>query len=391
MSDKTAAPIKTVPSIARPRLHCLDSIRGLASLAVLMFHCCWIYPQAVREHIFFLAKFTPFAIFTNGHAAVIIFFVLSGYVLSLPFFGNRPVPFKQYLVKRFCRIYLPFAAAVCVSTLLWLISSRVPVSTLSAWFQGNWPPPPLEWRRILSHFLMEGTNYATHLDGPIWSLTHEIRISIMFPALIFISRKSARAIALGLFLFFASTVLLELCGDGNINVIPDSSLATWLLTLRYVPFFLMGILVSKHSAMLGSTIRKMPWWLYGLFWACSYAAICKHIRSDWVLAHFGDLFIALGSAGLIVLCLHSPRVSHFLEKGPAQWLGQVSYSLYLIHVPIMLFVGYQFGAAVGVTATVAIAIATSLVIAQFMFQFVEQPSIAFGKWLVSRSASARVA
>jgi len=385
MDCTLGATTDAAPPIARTRLHCLDSIRGLASLTVLIFHCVALYPDTIRDRIFAVAKFTPFLIFLNGHAAVIMFFALSGYVLSLPYFADRPVPYGQYLVKRFCRIYLPFAVAICLSVFLWLFSSHVPVPSLGTWFQENWPDPPLVWRQVLSHFLMDGTHFATRFDEPIWSLAHEMRISIIFPVLVLISRKSNRAIALGLVLFFVSTPLLELCGDANIGVVPESTMAAWILTLRYVPFFLMGILLAKHAATLGARIRQMPWWLYAGCWAASYAAICKHIRSDWVVAHFGDLIIALGSGGLIVLTLHSPRVSHFLEKGLAHWLGRVSYSLYLIHLPVLWFVGYQLGESFGISVVVMVAIALSLVLAEFMFRFVEQPAIALGRRLIARS------
>ena len=375
----------TALPIARPRLHCLDSVRGLAALTVLIYHCLSLYPATTQEQIFAIVKFTPFLILTNGHAAVIIFFALSGYVLSLPFLAGRPLPYKQYLVKRFCRIYLPFAAAVCLSVFMWLLSSHVPVASLGVWFQERWPDPPLMWRQVLSHFLMEGTNFATRFDGPIWSLAHEMRISIIFPVLVVIGRKSGRAIALALLLFFVSTVLLELFGDGNINTLPDSSLAAWILTLRYVPIFLMGVLLAKHAATLGAIIRRLPWWMYAACLAASYVAICKHVRPDWALAYFGDLFIALGSGGLILLTLHSPRASHFLEKGPAHWLGRVSYSLYLVHVPVLLFVGYQLGEKVGTSAIAAIAIASSLILAEIMFRWIEQPAIALGKRLTARA------
>jgi len=385
-----AAADPAVP-IARPRLHCLDSIRGLASLTVLVFHCLLLYPETIRGQVFAITKFTPLAIFTNGHAAVIIFFILSGYVLSLPFLKDRSAPYGQYVTKRICRIYLPFAAAVCLSVLLWLLSSHAPVASLGLWFQENWPEPPLVWSQVIRHFLLDGTNDGTRFDGPIWSLAHEMRISIIFPALMLVSQKSGRAVLLGLLLFTASTVLLELTGDGNISVTPQSSLAAWALTLRYVPFFLAGILLSKHAALLGTIIRRMPWWLYALCWAASYMAVCKHVESAWVLANFGDLLIAVGAAGLVALTLHSPRVCHFLEKRPVTWLGRISYSLYLIHVPVLSFVGYQLGASLGTGAVIAITIVTSLALAEIMFRWIELPAIGLGKWLIALPLRVRTA
>lgn len=57
-----------------------------------------------------------FSLFWNGHSAVILFFVLSGFVLSLPFFkGEYKFDYSRYLVKRICRIYIPYLIIIMLA------------------------------------------------------------------------------------------------------------------------------------------------------------------------------------------------------------------------------------------------------------------------------------
>ena len=63
-------------------------------------------------------RYTPLRLLVDGEAAVILFFVLSGYVLALPFIAGTQLTYGRYLVKRICRIWLPFAAAILLAAAL---------------------------------------------------------------------------------------------------------------------------------------------------------------------------------------------------------------------------------------------------------------------------------
>ena len=92
------------------RLTSLDALRGIASFSVVLCHCWTAIPNAARATLASSMWSPLIDIFTNGSAAVIIFFVLSGYVLSLPFFHGTQPGYPRYLFKRFCRILHSFCS-----------------------------------------------------------------------------------------------------------------------------------------------------------------------------------------------------------------------------------------------------------------------------------------
>jgi peptidoglycan/LPS O-acetylase OafA/YrhL len=101
------------------RLISLDALRGLAALVVVFAHCYETLPEGQRwitDHSSPWDKVTrPFH---NGQAAVALFFVLSGYVLALPFLQGQVMEYRTYVLRRICRIYLPFVAATGLAALL---------------------------------------------------------------------------------------------------------------------------------------------------------------------------------------------------------------------------------------------------------------------------------
>jgi peptidoglycan/LPS O-acetylase OafA/YrhL len=84
------------------RIGSLDALRGVAALAVVIGHAL---PMG-------LPQVPPVVAVALGRVSVIAFFVLSGFVLSLPYFDGRPLPYPAFVVRRLCRIYLPYAAVM---------------------------------------------------------------------------------------------------------------------------------------------------------------------------------------------------------------------------------------------------------------------------------------
>jgi peptidoglycan/LPS O-acetylase OafA/YrhL len=131
------------------RLHTLDSLRGLAALAVVFGHCLRVFPEfGTRPYpgpvswAGFVLKRTPLAVLVDGHVAVLIFFVLSGLVLSLPFQQGRMPSYGVFIGKRVARLYPPYLAAVVLGAVLSrLFADRLPRGD-SVWLlTGNWAEP----------------------------------------------------------------------------------------------------------------------------------------------------------------------------------------------------------------------------------------------------------
>jgi peptidoglycan/LPS O-acetylase OafA/YrhL len=151
------------------RLQELDSLRGLASLTVVWHHWIWIFRDAV----------VPWYIlpFVSGHEAVILFFVLSGFVLSLGLPVTSPAQYIAFALRRIGRIYLPFVAAVALSGVgcVLFLGRSLP---LADWYYTTWHEPV-----TLAIVLKELTLSPTlTLNPSLWSLGYEMVISLLFPS-----------------------------------------------------------------------------------------------------------------------------------------------------------------------------------------------------------------
>ena len=102
----------------------LDSLRGIAAVTVVMSHVLRVFPSIENDtyilgygEMINLIKHTPMRIIFAGYEAVILFFILSGFVLSLPFYLNKNQKYSNYLIKRFFRIYIPYISVVIITLL----------------------------------------------------------------------------------------------------------------------------------------------------------------------------------------------------------------------------------------------------------------------------------
>ena len=109
-----------------------------------------------------------------------LFFVLSGFVLSLPAVNGRPQTYLTFMTRRIFRIYVPYLAALAVSVAcaFWLHGGAVGSGSLS----NSWSER-VDWHLVGQHILFLGVYNTNQFDPPIWSLVYEMRISLFFPLL----------------------------------------------------------------------------------------------------------------------------------------------------------------------------------------------------------------
>jgi peptidoglycan/LPS O-acetylase OafA/YrhL len=296
------------------RINYLDSLRGIAALTVIIYHAnCWLdfvkdpYIQSpIPTHIL--------NIFFSGNNAVAIFFVLSGFVLSLKFItpniiqdvANVPsnkIHIGEFLVKRIFRLYPAFWA---VLLLIYVI------------FGGN----PLIY--LQESTLLFTQTEITHKIPPDWTLIIEAKMSILMPIFIVVSYYGYRYVAfLGIALLLFSTI-----GVGVIH-------------------FILGIWIAKNFHKLSPTLWQQSKWypyryaLYALaFVLCSadqfyFIAIRK---PNSLLPHttLGFLATGFGSAMIIIFIICSEKAQKFLEKPILLFLGNISYGIYIGHWLICL-------------------------------------------------------
>jgi peptidoglycan/LPS O-acetylase OafA/YrhL len=178
------------------RLISLDAVGGIAACIVVLSHCYRIIPEEQRSRIDDSLWSQPLLPLHNGDAAVFIFFVSSGYVLSLPYLRGTQPGYPYYVIRRVCRIYIPFAAAILFALLLYIFAGRPDAPAVSQWFNNLWPSTKPGIAVVAKHLLMLGTAPNMKLNAVMWTLVYELRISLLFPLLMILCRNSSVLLAL---------------------------------------------------------------------------------------------------------------------------------------------------------------------------------------------------
>ena len=385
------------------RIHSLDSIRGIASMIVVIFHCLIsfqvienAYYQKFNSEILRIFTNTPLHTFWAGPEAVFLFFVLSGFVLSLPYLNSEKggPSYHNYIIKRICRIYLPYIITMILYMLvIILLSDYRDIKSLSPTFNNRWDHP-ITLKAVIFYIFMFDYDLA-NVNGVIWSLVHEMRISIIFPLLIAVIKKVDWKVSLpfGLFSCIAINKALKtvsaLLPNENISMIV-SSLGN---TFYYIPFFIIGAVFAKHRMDIVSFIKKLHPLLKILLF--SIAIVLFNFR--WVfhsiitnsygknyerlVSIMGDWIIAGGVVLIFAVVLSSEKADWLLTRKPFLWLGKISYSVYLMHVmPIMLCARY-LGQVIPLTIAIMLAPIFTLPLAALTYKFIELPSMNLGKRL----------
>ena len=97
-----------------------------------------------------------------------------------------------------------------------------------------------------------------------------------------------------------------------------------------------------------------------------------------------DYVRAVGAIGLIAFALSVKQFGQALTHGILNWLGRISYSLYLVHIPILYVINQTVGESWSVVQTSIILVALSLLAAELMARLIEFPAIKVGKTLCAK-------
>jgi peptidoglycan/LPS O-acetylase OafA/YrhL len=365
----------TTKTASTTRLSSLDALRGIASFSVVLGHYYLTIPAETRPLLDSSIWLRPLHVIMNGAAAVIIFFVLSGYVLSLPFFRGTQPSYLRYMFKRVCRIYIPFAVMIFLTALLSrILDFHEPLAGLGGWL--NEQMPRVTSTALAGHFLMIGTRSDISLNSPIWTLVYEMRVSLIFPLLMILCRDTRLALVAAAIMLLVSTRILVQLGE-TVPWTVNNFWITVLWTVRVVPYFLLGILLSKHS----DNIRRFTHWVSPPNRIALLAAsmIIFTIQYRGFMSIRGDVLYDIGAAVVVVLALDMPSIIAVLNRAVLQWLGQLSYSVYLIHTPIIVVMFHAFIGRAPLWFIFVAGIVATLTTAALMHRFVELPAIKLGQ------------
>jgi peptidoglycan/LPS O-acetylase OafA/YrhL len=373
--DSTAAPAGRVA-----RYRSLDSLRGFGALLVVVHHLARSLPEALQERWRIIAL----PLLMGGRFAVMLFFVLSGFVLALPYFTGVKVAYLPYLVRRFFRLYPPFAFAVLVSALLCFLLGGQLLPAFSSWLSDPWSTPVTS-RVVAAHLLTVGIkDYSISLDTPIWSVIVEMRVSLLFPLLVWYTRRLGwPGIAVAVVAAFACAKAQAAIGESTAYVVADSTVGALLLTGRYLVLFLLGVILAARLNWVKTTVDRLSPKLHAIVFILMVFTWLTLAYERVMDAHRGyvDIFFGVFTMYLIGLCVTYQTLSARLSGRISQWLGNISYSLYLIHMPALMAVVYLMHRRASLLEMLAVAFPATLVAGHVMHYLIERPSMALGRKL----------
>lgn len=364
------------------RIEQLDSIRGLAALSVFLSHII-----LVKTQLFTLTMRSPFRLFVNGHAAVMLFFILSGFVLSLPFLTNEKIQYLPYIIKRIFRIYIPYLIAISIAMLASVLFFQDRIASLSEWFNRTWMVWPTI-NLIVEHIVMIGNVHSNDFDNVIWSLIHEMRISLIFPfVVLLVKRSSSKQIIFICLMLSAIAVLNNRFHFQTANGLQT----TYFDTVHYISIFILGSWLAKHSDLLVSRFNRLSVtskWI--LFSSCFIlfnfsASIVSDVLTLSILRPF-DLIIeeygeALGAIGFIVIAMGSIKAAKFLKIRPIAFLGKISYSLYLYHLIILIVCVHLLYGEIPLVANLILSSILGIFVSFLAWFLIENPCTKVGRTL----------
>ncbi|MBP7950724.1 MAG: acyltransferase [Verrucomicrobiales bacterium] len=311
----------------------IDALRGIAALMV-----CWFHMTHGGK---LLGKGAAAEISSLGFLGVEAFFVISGFVIPLSMWrtGYRWADFGGFFVKRMLRVHPPFVAACVLALGLNFASSRTPG------FAGNVSP----------HFFQNAAvsllSDSTYLSGVLgrqwllvvaWTLFIEVQFYLLAGLLLPVVRlERPRWLAVGL-VGLACTAWM----------VTDSR---WLFA--YLPYFCLGWAAAWYQ-MAGSK-RVLPW-----------LAMVGVVAVLFAKVSLAAAVAAVASAAFILFWkLRLPRAFAFL--------GTISFSLYLVHVPlggrVVNLLGRYGDSGIAIWGIIILATMFSLAAAWLFWRYVENP------------------
>ncbi len=367
------------------RLSEIDAMRGLAALSVVLYHFVLMFERGILHfnqngEVIHDSPYKILAVlrpFYSGEEAVIMFFILSGFVLSLPALSGRGQPYPVFVCRRIFRIYVPYLAALALAVLgnfLWHGSLG-----RGSWADATWLNP-VDWKLVVQHILFLGEYPVATFNTAFWSLVVEMRASLIFPLLFLLTMSVRRHIVLFFLLCLACPLLTV-----AVQLLGHHALTNSEFTFRFIGMFLVGILVASYKDKIQRRISSLN--IYGgiafLLISLSVYAYSWFVMERYLKTTVSVWISAAGAVGILCLGIGWAPMMKFLRMRIPQFLGKISYSLYLVHGTVLFAFTHAFGTRCPWYIFLAIYLPVTILSAVVMYRYVEKPAMEYGR-VISR-------
>jgi peptidoglycan/LPS O-acetylase OafA/YrhL len=341
-STRPKGALKTGAEPAPKRWTGLEGYRGLLAIAIVFFHANQHSRDETGRYAFVFGDGWPNTILNNLDMAVAAFFVLSGFLVSRSLLaaavaGDAGPGVRMFLRRRVARIAPQYWIAIII-----------------VWFS-RYNGQPEQWLSLAEHLSFTQVFDTRHIYwdiGPAWFLADAmlmyVATGLLGSALVRVCRRiPRRGMRIGLlggviFLLIGASVAYKWIAAYGLSL-PATNYAAYYGPLAKLDLFAIGMLLALIeltgglAPLVRSAGRRMTAVLLGAL------VIAESVRLRRT-TELGDLFFftqcALGFALITAVLVTSQSkglISRVLSSRVLQWIGLVSFSLFLWHEPVMLW------------------------------------------------------
>jgi peptidoglycan/LPS O-acetylase OafA/YrhL len=319
----------TIEARDTTRIHWLDGVRGGAAMFVVLHHI-WLTSWPSFPHIT-----GPWWLgwLLYGHMAVAVFIVVSGFSLALAPMrngGTLPGGVRRFLRRRAWRILPAYWAALILSV------------AVTALLLNPGLGPGAAARSLSVHgLLLQDVVGSADINGALWSIAIEWQIYFVFPLILLLARRRSLNTAVIITAIVVLAAHQVATAGGAFDKING-------LTPQFLALFALGALAVKLGGGARAADLRRPLAAAAIGPLALFLLLAVTQGSEWMVAHFFwmDLLFGFGVAAMLAL-IHAGgfvTLRRVLASRIALWLGLFSYSIYLIHDPIVSVLDkYVFG------------------------------------------------
>lgn len=394
LAARVLAALKPLESGPR-QTRMLDGLRAVAALSVVAYHVLLV--ANARSTPLGSATYTYWRYLASG---VELFFVLSGFLLFLPYaralLNRRALPSaRRFYQRRALRILPAYYVCLAILAILAAVVYHAPLS------RGD-----IAVHVFFVHDFFPSYNREIYLKAPFWTLAVEWQFYLLLPLMAWgmsrvvgASRSRWRVVGCLLALIVLAVVLRKVDGVATglvTSYTPHGlSLGTFALIFvlltygmqgKFIEVFAIGMLCSvayvitmEEQALPRHVLRRLGWASFAAALVLIFLVAAPHSRwsevmfipgwtRGWAESAF-PVIMAAGYAALLLSAVWSGgAIRAIFEFAPLRFIGLISYSLYLWHLPVLagslpLFAQLPF----------PLVVAATVVVAYLSYQLIERP------------------
>ncbi len=371
-----------IPAVSYHKLHHVDGLRGIACLMVVFSHLALIFYPGLHDSnlinnnqiVNFIFN-SPLSFFYSGTAAVYIFFTLSGFILSHAFMNGKDIleNITPMVTKRYFRLAIP-AIVSCFFCLIVLTSDLPNREMLSSWIQSYRVDNPSIANALysggISAFFGEGSSY----NPVLWTMKIELIGSFltyfMCSTLVKSHKKSLIILFFGL-MFFLSTI-------------PQKEKYGYIAFLFGIYIYFSNFNLSKLPAFI---LLALGIYAGGLHYGSSpyiYTIYYSRFFLNGEESNAYILFNFISGILITTIILKNESFKKIFENRIFTYMGKVSFSVYLFHLPILVITspfifnylntrGFGYAACAFTASIISISLIYAL--SNIIFKIIDKPAM----------------